>query len=693
MKGIIFSLLALIIMSCTTQHQNPFFVEWKTPFQTPPFDQIKTEHYMPAIQEGIKLEKEEIDAIINNTEEPTFENTIVAYEKSGEFLSRVNRVFGAMRGTMTNDALQEIAQQTTPLLTKHGDDISLNPKLFDRIKTVYDKRESLGLNVEEAKLLDNQYQGFVRSGALLNEEDKAKLRKINEEFSMLGLKFGENHLRETNKIALTIKNKDDLAGLNDDIIQGAAEMAKARGQEGKWVITLQKPSWIPFLTFSEKRDLREKVYKAYINRGNNDDEFDNKEIMSKIQALRVKRANLLGYDRFADFVLEQSMAKNPKNVYSFLDDVWKHAIKKAKQEVKDMQAIIDAEGGNLKLQAWDWWYYADKVKKAKYALDEEILRPYFKMENVLQGAFDVANKLYGITFEERKDIQTYHPDVKVFEVKEADGTHLGVFWADYFPRESKRAGAWSSSFRSQSNINGNYITPLVYNVGNFAKPVGDKPSLMSIDETLTLFHELGHGLHSLFSNTTYSGSRFVPRDFVELPSQVMENWATEPSVLKSYAKHYQTGEPIPDELIEKMVNAGHFNQGFETVEYIAASYLDMDWQMLTEPVEMSVPEMEKNCWNKIGLIHEIASRYLTTNFSHIVGGYAAGYYSYLWAAVLDSDAFMAFKETELFNPKLAKAFREKILARGGVEDPMQQYIEFRGREPKVDALLAKRGLN
>lgn len=692
MKGTILLLMALFCMNCSTQNNNPFFAEWDTPFQTPPFNEIKTEHFLPAIEHGIQLEKKEIDEIIVNQEEPTFENTIVAYEKTGKFLSRVSRVFGSLRGTMTNDELQAVARETTPLFSKHNDDISLNPALFARIKKVYDNRESLNLSVEENKLLENKYNGFVRSGANLTEDEKTELRKINDELSMLGLNFGENHLKETNAIALIIDNEEDLVGLPESVVQGAMEMGTVKGMEGKYVFTLQKPSWIPFLTYSEKRDLREKVYKAYINRGNNDNENDNKEIVSKIEALRVKQANLLGYKTYADYVLERNMAKNAENVYNFLDDVWTPAVAKAKREIKDMQAIIDAEGGNFKLAAWDWWYYSEKVKVDKYALDEETIRPYFKMENVRAGAFDVANKLYGITFEERNDIQVYHPDVTVFEVKEADGTHLGIFYSDYYPRESKRSGAWSSSFRSQSNMDGEYITPLVYNVGNFAKPTGDKPSLMSLDEVETLFHELGHGLHSLFSNTTYSGSRWVPRDFVELPSQIMENWAMEPSVLKSYAKHYETGEAIPDELIEKMVKAGHFNQGFETVEYVAASYLDMDWQMLTEATEVPVPEMEKKCWDRIGLMDEIAPRYLSTNFGHIIGGYAAGYYSYLWAAVLDSDAFMAFKETELFNPELAKLFREKLLARGGVEDPMEQFIMFRGRAPKVDALLEKRGL-
>lgn len=693
MKGIFIIIMLMITLNISAQqNDNPFFKEWETPFKTPPFNEIKTEDFLPAIEEGIRLEKSEIDVIVNNQEETTFKNTIKPFAKSGEFLNRVSSVFGALRGAMTNDALQEVARVATPMLSKHSDDINLNENLFKKIKNVFDNKSSLNLNAEEARLLDNIYEGFVRSGANLSDAEKTQLREINEELSMLGLKFSENHLKETNAIALVIDNENDLAGLPEDAVKEAAATANAKGHDGKWAFTLQKPSMLPFLQYSEKRDLRKVVYLAYLNRGNNNNDNDNKEIISKIQALRVKQANLLGYKTYADFILERNMAKNYNNVYEFLDQVWKPALEKAKSELADMQKIVDDEGGNFKLEGWDWWYYAEKVKKEKYALDEEMLRPYFKMENVLAGAFEVANKLYGIKFVELNNIQTYHPDVKVFEVMEKDGKHIGVFYADYFPRDSKRAGAWSSSLRSQSNIDGEFITPLVYNVGNFAKPVGDKPSLMSVDEVLTLFHELGHGLHSLFSNTTYRGSRWVPRDFVELPSQIMENWALEPVVLKSYAKHYQTGESIPDELIQKIVNSGHFNQGFETVEYIAASYLDMDWQMITEPVEKSVPEMEKACWEKIGLIPEIASRYLSTNFSHIIGGYAAGYYSYLWSAVLDTDAFQAFKETELFNRELAESFRKNILSRGGVEDPMEQYKIFRGREPKIDALLEKRGL-
>ncbi|MBC8467934.1 MAG: M3 family metallopeptidase [Planctomycetes bacterium] len=686
--------LIILIIGCRIQAENLLLQEWDTPFQTPPFNEIKDEHFMPAFLETMKAEKAEVEAIVNNEEEPTFKNTIEALEKSGELLDRVSRVFGCLNGANTNDELQNISKEVAPLRAKHDDDISLNEKLFAKIKKNYDKKESLGLTPEQHTLLENYFLGFVRSGANLNDEDKEKLRYINEELSNLYVKFKQNHLKQTNAIGLIIDKDEDLAGLPDGVVQAAVEMAKTRGMEGKWVFTLQKPSFIPFLMNSEKRNLREIVFKAYINRGNNNDEFDNKKLISRIASLRVSKANLLSYKTHADFVLERNMAKNSENVYKFLYDLWKPALKRSKIEVADMQAIINKEGHNFKLQPWDWWYYAEKVKKEKYALDDAMLRPYFKMENVRRGAFDVARKLYGIEFVKRNDIQVYKPDVEVFEVLEADGTHLGIFYSDYYPRDGKRSGAWSSSFRSQSNIDGNFITPLVYNIGNFAQPTADKPSLMSMDEVETLFHELGHGLNSLFGNTTYSGSRRVPRDFVELPSQIMENWAKDPTVLKTYAFHYETGEPIPQELIGKLENAKLFNQGFALVEYLAASFLDMDWHVLTDTIEQDAAKFEKESMDKIGLISEIESRYQSTNFGHIFSGgsYSSGYYSYIWAAVLDADAFQAFKETDLFNKELAASFRKNVLSMGS-NDMMSQYIKFRGCEPKVDALLKRRGLD
>lgn len=697
-----FFLLLIILATMSTlnysqenqKDENPFFNKWETPYETPPFDQIKPEHFIPAVQHGIELEKFEVDAIINNPEKPNFQNTIEALEKSGEFLTRVNRVFSGLNGANTNDEIQKINRVITPLLSKHSDDISLNDKLFARIKMIYNERDKLNLDNEQKFTLENYYIRSVRSGADLDNADKEKLRKINDELSMLALKFSENSLKETNAIALVIENKDDLAGLPEDVIKAAAELAVAKNMEGKWAFSLQKPSFIPFLQYSKKRELREKIFKAYVNRGNNDNDFDNKKIISRIVALRVERANLLGYKTFADFVLERNMAKNSESVYTFLNDLWTPAIKRAKVEISDMQKIIDAEGGNFKLAAWDWWYYAEKVKKDKYALDESMLRPYFKMENVRAGAFAVAEKLYGIKFIERKDIQAYHPDVEVFEVLESDGKHIGIFYTDYYPRDGKRSGAWSSGFRSQSNIDNEFITPLVINVGNFSKPTSDKPSLLSIDEVNTLFHELGHGLNSLFSDVRYPGGRNTPRDFVELPSQIMENWALEPEVLKMYAKHFQTGEIIPNDLINKIQNSRLFNQGFETVEYLAASFLDMDWHVIADTNERDVEVFEKESLQRIGLIPEIESRYQTTNFNHIIGGYAAGYYSYIWAAVLDADAFEAFKETgNLFDQKTADAFRKFILAKSGTDESMELYKKFRGREPKVDALLERRGLN
>jgi peptidyl-dipeptidase Dcp len=617
-------------------------------------------------------------------------------EKTGELLDKVSHVFFNLTSSMTNDEMQAIAKELSPLLSKHRDDIRLNEKLFQRVKTVYEKKDQLDLNTEQEKLLDEYYKSFVRGGANLADEQKEKFREINKELSLLTLQFGENILKENNRFEMVIENKEDLAGLPESVISAAAEAAKERGHEGKWVFTLHKPSLIPFLQYSEKRELREKMFKGYIMRGNNNDDLDNKDILKKVAALRVQRANLLGYETHAAYILEENMAKNSENVYDLLDKLWAPALNVAKKEVEEMQAIIDAEGNNFNLQPWDWWYYAEKVKKAKYDLDEDMLRPYFQVENVRMGAFDVATKLWGITFTERKDIPKYHEDVTVYEVKEADGTHIGILYTDYFPRASKRGGAWMNEFRPQSNMDGKQIRPVIVNVGNFTKPTADKPALISLDETLTLFHEFGHALHGLLTDCTYprlSGTN-VPRDFVELQSQIMENWATEPEVLKSYAKHYQTGEPIPDGLIEKIEKSGKFNQGFVTVEYLAASYLDMDWHTLTEPEEKDPLKFEEKSMDKINLIKEIVPRYRSYYFGHIFsGGYSSGYYSYIWSEVLDADAFQAFKENGIFDQKTALAYRTNILEAGGTEDPMVLYKRFRGAEPKIEPILERRGLN
>jgi len=673
---------------------NPFFHEWKTPFGTPPFNEIKDEHFMPAYEEGMKQQVAEVEQIINNKEKATFKNTIEAFEKSGKLFTKVNNVFNGLNGANTNPKLQEIAQITAPLISKHFDEIYLNEKFFDRVKSIYQEKDKLNLTTEQKVVLEHYYKDFVRGGANLNKADKEKFKKINEELSLLGVKFGENILKESNAIGLVIDKKEDLAGLPEGVIQGAAETAKAKGLDGKWAFTLQRPSFTPFLQYSPKRELREKLFKAYITRGNNNNELDTKKILTKMASLRVEKAALLGYKTYADFRLEINMAKNPENVYKFLNDLWKPSLHKAGEEVADMQKMIDAEGGNFKLQPWDWWYYSEKVRNEKYALDGEMLRPYFKLENVIAGAFGVATKLYGFQFVELKNIPVYHPDVKVFEVKEANGKHVGILYTDYFPRDSKRSGAWMSEFTSQSNIDGKFISPIIYNVGNFTKPTADKPALLSFDDVNTLFHEFGHALHYLIATSVYPSGKRVPVDFVELPSQVMENWASDPVVLKMYAKHYLTGEPMPDALINKIVTAGHFNQGFETTEYLAASLLDMDWHTISDTIERDPIKFEKASLSKHGLIPEIESRYQSTNFQHIFAddGYAAGYYGYVWAAVLDADAFAAFKEkNDVFDKTTAKAFRH-LLEKAGSDDPMVLYKQFRGREPKTDALLKKRGL-
>ena len=699
---LLFFIAAVLFWSCSMikkeplKDQNPFLLEYNTPFKVPPFDKIKEKHYLPAFKEGIKQEWSQIEVIANSSEAPTFENTIEAMEGSGALLTRVNDAFYNLTSAHTNDELQDIAKEVAPMLSRHRDDIRLNEKLFRRVIAVYEQKDRLNLTVEQNTLLEKYYKDFVRGGANLDEDKKAKLREINEEVSLLTLEFGENILKENNAFELVIENEVDLAGLPEAAIAGAAEAAGERGHEGKWVFTLHKPSMIPFLKYSERRELREKIFKAYINKGDNNNELDNKEILSRIAALRVEKANLLGYKTHADFVLEKNMAKQPEKVYDFLNQLWKPALAKAQKEAEELQKMIDKDGQDFKLEAWDWWYYAEKLKKAKYELDDEILRPYFKLENVRDGAFAVAGRLFGITFEEIADIPKYHEEVRVFEVKEADGSHIGLLYTDYYPRASKEGGAWMSSYRKQSRLGGIELRPVIVNVCNLSKPTSDKPALLSFEEVSTLFHEFGHALHGLLSSCTYhrlSGTS-VPRDFVELPSQFMENWAAEPQVLKEYAWHYQTGEPIPDELIEKIIKARHFNQGFETVEYLAASYLDMDWHTLTDAEERTPDEFESASLGRIGLIPEIVTRYRSTYFRHIFsGGYSSGYYSYIWAEVLDADAFQAFKEAGLFDQKTARAFRENILAAGGTEDAMTLYKRFRGAEPKIDALLERRGLD
>lgn len=672
---------------------NPFFEEWDTPFQTPPFSKIKNEHFLPAFEEGIKQQRLELEAILNNTEQPSFNNTIGALERSGKLLSKVSRVFFNLSSANSNEVIQKVAEKITPELSKLSNDIYLNEKLYQKIKVLYDKKDNLSLTTEQQKLLEEYYKDFTRAGIGLSEDKKNRLREINQQLSSLQLKFGENLRKETNAIALVIDKEEDLVGLPESVIKSASALAEANNLKGKWAFNLQRPSWTPFLQYSQKRNLREIVYKAYINRGNNNNEFDNKEIIKKIIDLRIEKAKLLGYETYAHYKLEKNMAKTPENVINFLNQLWTPALKQAKLEVMEMQKIIDKEGGNFKLAPWDWWYYSEKVKKEKYDLDEEMLRPYFKMENVRQGAFDLAEKLFDIKFIKRNDIDVYDNNVEVYEVQEKDGSFIGLLYTDYYPRNGKRSGAWMSYFRGQSNMDGEMIYPLVTNVGNFTLPTVDKPALLSFEDVNTLFHEFGHALNGLFARSVYPGSKRSSVDFVELPSQIMENWASHPDFLKIYALHYQTNEPMPDYLIEKINNSKFFNNGFQQTEYLAASYLDMDWHLLTETPKLGVNEFEEESLKKINLIPEIAARYQSTNFNHIFGGdgYSAGYYGYSWAAVLDADAFEAFLETDLYNKQVANSFRKFILEKMGSEDSMELYKKFRGREPKVDALLKRLG--
>ncbi len=684
-----------IYQDAMNKNDNPFFEAYGTPYDVPPFDQIKNKHFLPAFEAGMKEQADEVALIASRDSEPTFKNTVVALDQSGELLDKVSSVFFNLSSANTNDSIKAIAKKVAPELAAHRDNIALNEDLFKKVKAVYENREQLELNPEEAMLLEKTYKNFIRGGANLEGEAKERYREINKALSVLNVEFGENLLNETNDFQLVIKDQNDLAGLPSYVVDMGASDAKAAGLENAWVYTLQKPSLIPFLQYADNRDLREKIFKAYINRCDNNNENDNKNIASRIAALRLERARLLGYESHAAFVLDNNMAKTPDQVYKLMDRVWQAALPMAKAEAYDLQKMIDAEGKDFKLEAWDWWYYAEKLRKEKYDLDDEQLKPYFELENVKSGMFDVANKLYGLTFKVRTDLPKPHPDAVTYEVFDKDGSHQAILIMDFFPRESKRAGAWMSSYRQQKKIDGQNISPIITMVMNFTKPTADSPSLLTFEEVSTMFHEFGHALHGMLSDCTYemlSGTS-VSRDFVELPSQIMENWAADPEVLKTYAVHYETGEPIPDDLIEKLNSSKHFNQGFATVEFTAAAYLDMAWHTLKTTELQDANEYEKAAMDKIGLIPEIVVRYRTPYFAHIFsGGYSSGYYSYQWAEVLDADAFQAFKENGLFDQKTATAFRKNILERGGTEDPMKLYIQFRGKEPDPDAMLIRKGL-
>ncbi len=688
-----------MIVSCTAPGEdNPFMKEYETPFGVPPFAEIKNEHFLPAFEEGIKQQEEKIQEIIENTEEPTFENTIEALEYSGDLLDKVSSVFYNFTSSNTSDELQKIAQEVTPMLSNHSDNINLNMDLFEKVKTVYNEFDRRGLSEEQIMLLTETYDSFVRNGADLPDSEKIRFRDINEELSVLTLEFGQNVLGEVNNFELYIDNEEDLAGLPESVIGAAAKAAAEEGQEGKWLFTLQNPSVMPFLTYIDNRELREEMNRAYINRGNNDNEFDNKENIEKIVELRLERSKMLGYDNFAAFALEKRMAKTEAVVDAFLEELWDYALPMARKESNMLQEYINAEGHDFDLAFWDWRYYAEKVRKEKYDLDESEIRPYFEINSVREGIFEVVDKLFGLQFKKRDDVPVYHPDATAWEVLEADGeTHVGILYLDMHPRESKRSGAWMSSYRNQHvTEQGEYIHPVITVVCNFTPPSGDDPALLSFDEMTTFFHEFGHALHGLLANTHYkrlSGTN-VTWDFVELPSQIMENWARHPEVLKMFAKHYETGETIPDELIEKIKNSGNFNQGFATVEYLASAFLDMDYHRITEFVPFSINAFEERVQQRYDMMDEIYFRHGSTHFQHIFsGGYSAGYYSYIWSGVLDADAFQAFVETgDIFDKETATRFREEILEKGGTREAMEMYVNFRGSEPEVEPLLRQRGL-
>jgi peptidyl-dipeptidase Dcp len=693
----IITLAALTLMcSCNSTSNNPFFVEkWNTPYGVNPFDEIKFEHYKPAFVEGMKRHKAEIDAIVNNVENPAFENTIVALDAAGLFLNRVVLHFFNMMSSERTDELAALDEEMAPVLAKHSDEIAMNSKLFERVKIVYENERSK-LRGEDLMLLEETYKGFVNGGANLDENSKAELMKINEELSVLGVQFSNNVLNDQNAFVLIIDNEADLAGLPATVIAGAANLAKKEGYEGKWMFkSLQRSVFTPLLTFLDNRDLRKKVWGGYVNVGNNGNENDNNQIISRIASLELKKAKLFGFPTYAAFGLEDKMAKNPQTVHKFLSDLWKPTQEVLKKERAELQKIIDTEKGGFKLQPWDWRYYAEKVKQQKYDFNETAFREYLPLEAVIQGCFDLTARLWGIQWEERFDIPKFNPENRTFLVKEADGTEIGIFIADYHPRPSKRGGAWMWYFRPQSGWPNNNVMPIVTNVSNYTAPSGNQPALLSIDEVGTLFHEMGHALHMLFSRTKYrslAGTN-VKRDFVEMPSSVMENWAFEPEFLKTYAKHYQTGEVVPDELIAQMERAGKFNQGFITGENLTSAWVDYYWYNITEEVTKKGVDFELEATKKINLIPELMPRHRSTYFTHIFkDGYAMGYYSYLWAEVLDADIYQAFVESgNIYNPVLAQKLRT-VFASGGTVDPAELFRQFRGKDPNPDALLKRRGL-
>ena len=693
----------LVVAGCTGDQSysgecgdNPLLVESTLPFGAPPFDQIKEGHFAPAFEAAMEAHNAEIQAIVDQVDQPTFANTIEALDLSGRQLDNVRLIFLNINAANTSEGIQALAKEINPKLAGHRDGILMNNGLFARVKAVYDARESLDLTTEQARLLDKHYRRFVRGGADLGAEAKGHLKDLNAELTTLSTQFGENLLKEMNSIALLIEDEADLAGLPQAVRDAAAAVATAQGHDGAWAFNLQRTSWTPFLQLSERRDLREKLYRAYTNLCANGGETDNRSLASQIAALRVEKANLLGFETYAAYVVDDNMAETPERVNELLNTLWTPALAKAKAERAELQALADSRGDDITVEMWDWWFYSEKLRAAKYDFDESSVKPYLELSKVRQAAFDVATKLWGLEFIERDDLPGYHPDQVAYEVQNADGSLVGVLYVDYFARESKRGGAWMEDVRRQWKVDGKDVRPIVTNTCNFSKPSDGQPALLSLDEASTLFHEFGHALHGLLSDVTYSSlsGTNVARDFVELPSQMMENWAFDPAVLPTYARHVETGEPIPAELIEKLQKAKQFNQGFATTEYLAASILDMDWHTLDETAPEDAEAFEKASMDRIGIIPEIVPRYRSPYFGHIFSGesYSAGYYAYVWAEVLDADGFVSFKEAGVFDPELAESYRKNILSAGDSENPMVLYERFRGAAPSIDALVARRGL-
>jgi len=675
---------------------NPLLTPWTTPFGLPPFESIAPDHFRPAFDQALAEQQAQIAAIAESAEEPTFANTIDALERSGQTLKRVGGVFFNLAGSHTNDAIQAVEREMAPILAKHRNSIFMNEALYRRVAALYERRESLGLTPEQMRVLDRYHTIFVRAGAKLGPEEKKRLAAITERLASLGTQFSQNVLADEKSYQLVLDGEADLEGLPSFLREAAAQAAEERGLKGKYVITLSRSSIEPFLQFSKRRDLREQAFRAWAARGDNGNATDNKAIIAETAALRAERAKLLGYETFADFKLADTMAKNPDNVMKLLNDIWAPARTRAEEERDDLQAQAQAVGDNIVIEPWDWRYYADQVRMARHNLDEAVIKPYFQLDRIIEASFETAHRLFGLSFQELKDFPRYHPDIRAWQVVDADGQHVGTFIGDYFARPSKRSGAWMSAFRSQEKLTGD-VRPIIVNVMNFAKGGAGEPSLLSFDDARTLFHEFGHALHGLLSNVTYPllAGTSVSTDFVELPSQLYEHWLSQPEILRRYATHYRTGEPIPEELLERLMAARNFNQGFATVEYLASAFVDLELHRRRDLSDLDVSLFEKETLEKIGMPREIIMRHRTPHFTHVFSGdgYSSGYYSYLWSEVLDADAFMAFEETgNVFDPETAERLKRFIYAAGNLRDPAEAYTAFRGRLPTADALLAKRGL-